>query len=170
MTPGWIIALILLLALSSLYQVMPNARQRQQARLRASASQLGLRVRLVLKSQVKDPRYPWQAQLVSYLLPWPDKATLQKVASAELGGLLLVKAPPQAEDLPGLTLIGSKSRLKQADIDVIRKKAAVLPAAVIAIEINAEGCSVHWTECGGDNSPEAIKSFLLEIQQYLATI
>ncbi|MCB1616457.1 MAG: hypothetical protein KDI30_10625 [Pseudomonadales bacterium] len=172
MSPFWVIGLIILVALSSLYQVMPNKRQRMQARLRQYAAEQGLRTRLILKSYIDDKRYHWHPGLVSYALPWQDKALMEKACSSGKQAILLARpANDSFESSPcNLIVMGAKARYSAQELDIIAKQGnATLSVPIIAVEINAEGVAIHWLEQGSVETIKKIEAFLRWLQTYLST-
>ncbi len=68
-TAAWAFVIVAAFLISSLMPLIPNQRQRQQARLREQARQQGLRVTVITPSDNYPESYVHRGML-KYLLPW----------------------------------------------------------------------------------------------------
>jgi hypothetical protein len=143
-----IIGLVVAMIVGPIMLMQPSPRERNLAKLRTQASQLGLRVRMVT----------FQGQtLASYEKPWP----LPESARRHLGTLRLERAAYAHElHLSQYWQVADGVTVSDALRPLLEPALTELPAGVSAVEITPNGVSCLWNELGGEATLQALSKWL----------
>ena len=151
----FIIFVILAIVVGPVMWLMPSAKQKQQMALREYALKQGLQIKIcdLPQSRRKQVRKEAAIKGVVYRLPLVTNKPLTMTS------VYLLKKTEE-----GTEWQGEPPKGLQEHFEIALKQC---PSSAVGVELSTAGVACYWSEVGGDNAVDQIKSVLSSFREQL---
>ncbi|GAB1257003.1 hypothetical protein NBRC116494_15050 [Aurantivibrio plasticivorans] len=171
-----IIGLTIAMVAGPVFWLSPSDRDRRIGSLRARAANCGLKVQLVPRDQLRLDTREDKDEVAVYFLPWDLSQDQEKaLAVLDSGNNWLLSRRPSAHEIHfhhhWQWLSGKAPGSLQRDsekLEPLKVFVESLNPTIVALQCRPDGVAIAWTEKGGVDSVDRLKTTLQDLKQICA--